>query len=510
MGPIKADCLSLAATGIYECWFRSIATALSIPFAIKSSLAPSVHCSLHCRGACSLHDANTQSKQEDCLCEHEYIFLHISDSPALLTKFTDFTSASTLRPADTFPTTTLDQSICPPGSSSGPLPWYEPWVRQQLNASRPQILSVLLVEDDKDPNRWNAFASCWKEVEAYTATNTLISIDTIITHLLQSNNLRLTSKSESILLAKQLIFSIIGWQTMLYQTDPTCPLSQLAIRDAMTGHKGQAHMNLQQPHTASKKPLCDLLLMYGLLLPPRNMNTAETSEHKVAFNDMRSASPSTFNASLLTSIAGIDIRWVDSLACHLEFDPHSGTLFLFRYPSFCKANYCVEGDGTGYRSTIHMCGRPEVGIGMWATAREVNDMLFEVLTSYRLLFGQHKASRQWFRKQLPFAGTSYAKGDEVLMSLCGRKQPKIDDLGFALADRTSYDLQCDFPILRSRLAVLLQHLASKKPRTWGELWKDKRDSASWLTFWAVIIIGGAGILLAFIQVVLQIVQITQA
>jgi hypothetical protein len=39
------------------------------------------------------------------------------------------------------------------------------------------------------------------------------------------------------------------------------------------------------------------------------------------------------------------------------------------------------------------------------------------------------------------------------------------------------------------------------------IWKDKRDSAHWLTFWAVIIIGGAGLLLGFMQVLLQAIQL---
>jgi len=34
-----------------------------------------------------------------------------------------------------------------------------------------------------------------------------------------------------------------------------------------------------------------------------------------------------------------------------------------------------------------------------------------------------------------------------------------------------------------------------------------RDSASWFTLWAVLIIGGIGIMLAFIQVILQIMQV---
>jgi type VI protein secretion system component VasF len=76
-----------------------------------------------------------------------------------------------------------------------------------------------------------------------------------------------------------------------------------------------------------------------------------------------------------------------------------------------------------------------------------------------------------------------------------------------LTERAKYNLARDFPILRSRLAVLLQHLAQTKPRTWRELWQDKRDSSAWLTFWAVIIIGAAGLVLGLLQVVLQAVQV---
>ena len=63
-------------------------------------------------------------------------------------------------------------------------------------------------------------------------------------------------------------------------------------------------------------------------------------------------------------------------------------------------------------------------------------------------------------------------------------------------------------MLRCRIAVLQQQLATSKPRGWKELWRDKRDSAQWVTFWAVIIIGGLGLLLSLLQVVVAILQIT--
>lgn len=135
---------------------------------------------------------------------------------------------------------------------------------------------------------------------------------------------------------------------------------------------------------------------------------------------------------------------------------------------------------------------------------EVSQLLREIVLSYRLRFGQEKASRQYFRSIRPFDGIPEEGRDRVLTALCGQKRFKV---GYEVRDREIYVLARDFPVLASRIALLLRHLSSKRPRTWKQLWDDKRDSASWFTFWAVLIIGGTGIILAFIQVILQTVQI---
>jgi hypothetical protein len=141
----------------------------------------------------------------------------------------------------------------------------------------------------------------------------------------------------------------------------------------------------------------------------------------------------------------------------------------------------------------------------WATHEDINDLLRETLLSYRLLFGQNKASRRLFRSLNPFGDLPERCKDRNLSELCGRKQSGFET---QLPERDSYVLSKDFPILRSRLAVLAYHFSNKRPRTWKELWNDKRDSASWFTFWTVLIFGGIAIILAFVQVVLQIVQVS--
>jgi hypothetical protein len=135
----------------------------------------------------------------------------------------------------------------------------------------------------------------------------------------------------------------------------------------------------------------------------------------------------------------------------------------------------------------------------------VNDLLRETLLSYRLLFGQDKASRRLFRSLNPFGDLPEGCEDRSLSELCSRKK---SNFATWLHEHDSYVLSKDFPILGSKLAGLAHHFSNKRPRTWKELWNDKRDSASWFTFWAVLLIGGIGIILAFMQVLLQIVQIS--
>lgn len=291
---------------------------------------------------------------------------------------------------------------------------------------------------------------------------------------------------------------------MLYRSDlGSCPRAHLAIADEMDGHKGQANICLKQSQMCCKKSMHEFLLGFGVLLPPRNFTISEVSDNKQAFKEIRAADTAAFNAHLLTSLGGLNIKWIDSLACHLDLDRDSNTVFLFRYPSFCALNTRVERANDLPKSVIHACAAP-YSSGQWATKDDVKQMLIEILLTYRLLFGQSKLGRQLFRKLKPFEGAPEAGIDNFLMTLCGYKRyESIPEL----RERDIYDLPRDFPIYRSRLAVLICHLNARKPRSWKELWQDKRDSASWLTFWVVLIFGGLGILLALLQVMLQIVQL---
>lgn len=414
----------------------------------------------------------------------------------------DSASSKTMNSAPLLPFLPDDRSPTPKPDG---MQWYPLWVKEQMEIEPQETFSCLpAFRHDSEKQSQESFVTLWQEICRHMTTNASISIDDIISRLAQNHIILLSSDNSSLNNARNLVFTVIGWQTMLYRSDlGSCVRTHLAIADEMDGHKGQANICLKQSQNCCKKSMHEFLLGFGVLLPPRNFTISEVSENKQAFRETRVADAAAFNAYLLTSLGGLNIKWIDSIACHLDLDRDSNTVFLFRFPSFCAINTRVERATAQSKSVIHACAAP-YSSGQWATEDDVQQMLIETLLSYRLLFGQSKLGRRFFRKLKPFEGVPQKGTDSFLMALCGHKKyepiPK-------LRERDIYDLPRDFPIYRSRLAVLICHLNARKPRSWKELWQDKRDSASWLTFWVVLIFGGLGILLALLQVILQIVEL---
>lgn len=52
-----------------------------------------------------------------------------------------------------------------------------------------------------------------------------------------------------------------------------------------------------------------------------------------------------------------------------------------------------------------------------------------------------------------------------------------------------------FPTYERKIRILKSYMAQQKARTLRDLWRDRRDTLSWYTFWAVLVVGGAGIIL---------------
>lgn len=389
------------------------------------------------------------------------------------------------------------------------LPWYDWWLRTQLR-QQPKDLYACVRDFDNEPkdNEFSIVKSLYSRVSDIILQNAPLSLDDIVQTLVEDETIVIGDEFRGLDSATNLVFSIIGLQTMLYRPDMlSCPPSELGIADEMDGHTGESHICLKQSRANSSKLLSDFLLGFGLMLPPKNYHILDDAEETKAFNRLKSVDSPTLNAHLLTTIGNVTVKWTDCLACHLELDRDSGVLYLFRYPSFCKANVNDRSaQNTNYtnRTVIHSCASSTPSNNHWATPQDVTELLEEVVLSYRLLFGQHPRSRKLFRNLRPFDHVPPEGRDGLLSDLCGEK---AIDASLGIGERDNYELARDFPHLRTRLFRLSAYLDERKPRRWRELWLDNRDSASWLTFWAVILIGGIGLLLAFIQVVLQVAQI---
>jgi hypothetical protein len=243
---------------------------------------------------------------------------------------TSITSAETVTVLSIFPS--YLECFATHGTNIKYLQWYGRWLDLQVN-NIPKSIS----------KRVHSFSAAFLEIA--NSAKASGSIEDIATNLMRLNLFDAGDTDDGKRMARTFVFAILGWQTMLYKPAfGTCPSQQLAIADELDGYTGQAFMILKQDHSRIKFALPDFLLGFGLMLPKQNVFLGEDDEDRQAFEKISIIHPGEFNAALLQSLARINIRWVDVMAPHLEFDKATNTLFLFRYPSFCMANIPSEND----------------------------------------------------------------------------------------------------------------------------------------------------------------------
>lgn len=136
-------------------------------------------------------------------------------------------------------------------------------------------------------------------------------------------------------------------------------------------------------------------------------------------------------------------------------------------------------------------------------------MMREIELSYRLIFGEHHKSRKLYRSQEARKASISGAADSTLDSLCGLPQAEIDNnTWLQLPPQVhSFDKTQSFPFLLKRLDELQEYMLRQQPRGLVDMFIDRRDKFRWHTFWAVIIIGGLGLLLGIIQTVLASLQV---
>ena len=136
----------------------------------------------------------------------------------------------------------------------------------------------------------------------------------------------------------------------------------------------------------------------------------------------------------------------------------------------------------------------------------------ETLLSYRLLFGQDSKSRQMFRNvESKKARDKDSSLDPLSERLCGDKE-KIDSLitDHSIREFSYYDNQDDFHFYGPRLLLLQRSAGSQNPRTFSNIWHDRRNLAQWLTVCLVTLLTAVTIILSIVQIGLGIAQVKLA
>ncbi|KAK3356745.1 hypothetical protein B0T25DRAFT_138654 [Lasiosphaeria hispida] len=308
-----------------------------------------------------------------------------------------------------------------------------------------------------------------------------------------------------------MLFSLLAWLAPIYE--PQLPSAEPVFRIvACDGSVATQYFSFSRPHTDASKKLPYFLKGFGMLLPSRQtdfLSRPSVSDHNAPSttkgrNSTQSLSPENFNMKLLNNIGHLEVEWTDILSSHLHVDAER--VQLYKFPSYCLASLppeCTAHLATPpLRSVLHSCATESDA--HWIQEWEVSEYLREILQSYRLLFGQNRISREYFSKIKP-AAPGTIDYDPLLDELCTGPGPVGD-----VADRRAYPLASTFPFLSSKLQELKNHLDARRPTSWMDLWRDRRDSAQWLTFWTVLIFGACSVTLSFMANVLASLQLWRA
>lgn len=132
----------------------------------------------------------------------------------------------------------------------------------------------------------------------------------------------------------------------------------------------------------------------------------------------------------------------------------------------------------------------------------------EIILSYGLLFADDRRSRILYKKEeRARAAISFANGtDHLLDQFCGLNL-STSIFSFGQPVRETYNADTDFPIFAGRLLAIQGYMSGIEPSRIQSLWRDRRDLRLWYTIWAVIIMGGIGIIQSTVQIILSAAQV---
>ncbi|KAH7400441.1 hypothetical protein BKA64DRAFT_708120 [Cadophora sp. MPI-SDFR-AT-0126] len=222
------------------------------------------------------------------------------------------------------------------------------------------------------------------------------------------------------------------------------------------------------------------------------------------------------NVRSLASLGDLHVIWTSILENHLLLDLRNKTLsIVWQVPYACKFSPVGRWEWAMARSVgIGFCGLSQPFSG---GPYQLNE---EVRRTWAFLFATNSSFEKRCEDYASVDGNSLMVDSNPYHLLKSYQHLRKRHLGedmdnyryegyrdvFKAARNKALVPYAQFPVFENRLRQLRHYMDSQKPRGIRQLWKDKRDTLNYYTFWGVIIFGSLSIFLAFFSLAVSIAQ----
>jgi hypothetical protein len=141
-----------------------------------------------------------------------------------------------------------------------------------------------------------------------------------------------------------------------------------------------------------------------------------------------------------------------------------------------------------------------------------DDLKKEIKSSWRMLFTTHNKSTKKdianYDKIRPLEWATGDSGGSQKFHHLGRNglSAKIVRRYLRPLDARILRRYTEFTVFENRIRQLVYYMDTQKPQGFRQLWRDKRDTLNYYTFWGVIIFGGLSVFLALFSLAVGIAQ----
>lgn len=175
---------------------------------------------------------------------------------------------------------------------------------------------------------WDSVVHLMSQAGKCLKDNTQISGDEVIAMAVENGLLQEQCLEPGQLrdVSRRLVYAIVACLTMLFVSEALEPEAPQSLLVSVQKAKETAISSLAV--SEAQRPILETLTKFNEVLPISPPN--ETHSEPTGLLHV-----SNLNASTLTQIGGIKIRWVTCIGSHLDFDFLDRRLALFSFPTFC-------------------------------------------------------------------------------------------------------------------------------------------------------------------------------